>query len=391
MIDPEPILSIDSISYREITDLEDLARSCERWRTAPAIAIDTEFARERTFYPALGLIQVSDGRENVLIDPLSIDDLTPLSDLLVAPEITKVLHSCGEDLEVLHHHLGIVPTPLVDTQVAASMAGIDHSMGYARLVEHFCGVELPKAHTRSNWLRRPLTDAQKRYAALDVAYLLECNEALLDRLVELDRMSWLQDDCERLSSPERFRIDDQATFRKLARGRRLRKHQLVVLHELCMWRERQARERDLPRNFVLRENALAVLAQRRPTTPSELKQIKELDRRELERHGKTLLRLIAAARGRPPAEQPEPLPLPIDLRPYKEVIQALRGSARDIADALAVPVELLASKRQVEALLRRYLSARDPVLPKDLRGWRAEVVGNPLWTQLKRKIPDPGF
>ncbi len=384
-------MSIDSISYREITDLEDLARSCERWRTAPAIAIDTEFARERTFYPALGLIQLSDGRENVLIDPLEIDDLTPLSDLLMAPEVTKVLHSCGEDLEVLHHHLGIVPKPLVDTQLAASMAGIDHSMGYARLVEHFCGVELPKAHTRSNWLRRPLTHAQKRYAALDVAYLLECNEALLDRLAELDRTAWLEDDCDRLTSPERFRIDDQATFRKLARGRRLRKPQLVVLHELCMWREQQARERDLPRNFVIREAALAALAQRRPATPSELKQIKELDRRDLERHGKTLLRLIAAARGRPPSEQPEPLPSPIDLRPYKDVVQDLRETARACADDLGVPVELLASKRQVEALMRRYLSARDPVLPKDLRGWRAEVVGGPLLTRLKQQIPDPGF
>ncbi len=384
-------MSIESIRFREIKDVEDLARSCERWRTVPAIAIDTEFARERTFYPALGLVQLSDGREHVLIDPLLIKDLSPLSDLLVAPQITKVLHSCGEDLEVLHHHLGIVPQPLVDTQLAASMAGLDHSMGYGRLVENICRVDLPKAHTRSNWLRRPLSDAQKRYAALDVAYLLECYETLMTQLAELDRLTWLEEDCARWLSTDRFRIDDQATFRKMARGRRLRKHQLVVFQEICMWREQQARDRDLPRNFVLREAALGALALRRPSSLNELKQIKELERREVERHGKTLLRLIAQARGRPTSEQPEPMPAPIDLRPFKEVVQKLRGLARKIADSLDVPVELLANKKQAEALLRRYLSGRDPVLPKDLRGWRAEIVGMPLLHQLKAEIPNPDF
>ena len=380
-------MSIDSISYREITDTEDLARSCERWRCAPALAIDTEFARERTFYPALGLIQLSDGREHVLIDPLELEETAPLSDLLIAPEVPKVLHSCSEDLEVLHHHLGIVPTPVVDTQLAAAMAGLGYSMGYGRLVESLCDVTLPKAQTRSNWLRRPLSEAQKRYAALDVAFLLDCHWTLQARLEDMDRTHWLAEDCARLTQPERFRIDDQATYRKLARGRRLRRHQLVVLWELVMWRERQARERDLPRNFVLRETALGMLALKRPGTMDQLMQLKELDRREIQRHGKTLLRLIAQARARPVSQQPEPLPAPMDLRPFKAVVETLRGQVREIAQNLDVPVELLATKKHVEALVRRYLDAESPVLPKRLRGWREAVVGEPLLIRLRSELP----
>lgn len=363
-------MPIRDVTFHELTDTDQLARSCERRRLADFVVLDTEFVRERTFYPALGLVQLSDGKhpDLDLVDPLAIDDLTPLRDLLAAREIPKVLHSCSEDLEVFHHHLGTVPTPLVDTQVAAAMAGLDYSMGYARLVKELCGVELPKGHTRSNWLKRPLSDAQKRYAALDVEYLPRCWEVLEEKLEHLGRLHWLEEDCARLTDPARFEVDDEAVYRKIARGRRLQGPQLAALRALSRWREAQARERNLPRNFVLKEQALAAVALRRPKSIEALQRIKELDARDLKRHGKTLVRLVAETRDLPADEMPDRFPPPIDLRPHKKTVDALRKRIREVADDLSVPVELLAGKRQVEALLRRHLEGAEEPLPKALRG-----------------------
>lgn len=375
-----------NIPYRTVIDTDDLARSCERWRLAGAVAVDTEFARERTFYAGLGLIQISDGKDHTLVDPLEVEDLTPLTDLLTDPNIVKVFHSCGEDLEVFHHHLGAVPTPMVDTQIAAALSGLGWSMGYARLVEAICGVELPKGQTRSNWMRRPLSDAQQRYAALDVAYLLPCYQKLMDALTDQGRLPWLKEECDRLTAPDRFRVDDEKAFRKFARGRRLRKHQLVVLRELFMWRESSARERDLPRGFVIKDPAMQAIALRRPENFEDLRRIRELDQGALRRHGKTLLRLVAEARARPVHEQPEPTPPPLDLRPYKELLKAMKGFIADIAAEHELPVEVLGNKRSQEALVRRVLESEEPALPKALRGWREPVIGEPLERFVRRRL-----
>lgn len=379
-------MSFPNISFRTITDTDELAYACERWRHSRAVAVDTEFARERTFYAALGLVQISDGEDHVLIDPLAIEDLTPLADLLTDPGIVKVFHSCGEDLEVFHHHLGVVPTPMVDTQIAAALSGIGWSMGYGRLVEAVCGIDLPKGQTRSNWLKRPLTEAQQRYAALDVVYLLPCYEHVMEELTGLGRLDWLREECERLTAPERFRIDDEAAFRKLARGKRLRKHQLVVLREIFMWRERSARERNLPRSFVLKDAAMHGIALRRPENFEDLRRLRELDHATLRRHGKTLLRLVAEARARPVSEQPEPTPPPLDLRPHKELLQSIRSRVAEVAEEYGLPVEALGNKRSQETTLRRYLEGETPILPKALRGWRETVVGEPILDLLRRRL-----
>lgn len=379
-------MSIDSIRYRTILDADDLAHSCERWRASGAIAIDTEFVRERTFYPILGLVQISDGQDHTLVDPLEIENLDPLADLLRDPSITKVLHSCSEDMEVFHHHLGLVPKPIVDTQIAAALAGLGYSLGYGRMVETLCGEVLPKGQTRSNWLRRPLSEAQQRYAALDVAFLLQCYDQLMERLESLGRLPWLQEECERVCREDRFRIDDEAGFRKLARGKRMHRRQLVVLRELFLWREQTARNKNLPRSFVLRDNALNAIAVRRPETFDDLRRISDLQPNDLKRHGKKILQLVAVARSRPVAEHPAAQPPPLDLRPYKEVVRGLRDEVKKLAEAQELPHELLANRRQVESLLRRHLEKEDPVLPAPLRGWRQTVVGDPLVKKMRQLV-----
>ncbi|MEM8996616.1 MAG: ribonuclease D, partial [Acidobacteriota bacterium] len=156
------------VRYEWIDSAGALEAACRRWREAEAIALDTEFVRERTFFPKLGLIQVNDGVRNSLVDPLAIGDLGPFAAVLADPSVLKILHSCSEDLEVFDVHADTVPEPLFDTQVAATLLYPSNPPGYARLIQELFELEVPKGETRSNWLRRPLRDAQKHYAALDV-------------------------------------------------------------------------------------------------------------------------------------------------------------------------------------------------------------------------------
>ncbi len=356
---------------------ERLVAAAERWRRCPAIGVDTEFVRERTFYPALGLIQIADARAITLVDTVAIEDLEPLTALLEDPAVTKVLHSCGEDLEVFYHRFAGFPRNVFDTQIAAALAGLGASLGYARLVETLFSVELPKDSTRTNWLRRPLSPAQEDYAALDVAYLLPAWRRLRRDLEESGRDSWLEEELEGLFQVGRFLPPPERAYRRLGAWRSLNPRQLAVLQRLAAWRERQARRRDLPRNFVLREKALVEVARRVPRTLTALREIDSLGRRELERHGRTLLRLVRQATAQPATDLPETRP-PIDLTPHRRLIQKLRAQVAETAGALSLPPELLATRKTVEKLLRRVVAGKTPALPRELRGWRRAVIGEAL-------------
>ncbi|MCG8454981.1 MAG: ribonuclease D [Holophagales bacterium] len=359
----------------------ELARLCEGWLAEGdrPLAIDTEFVRERTFYPHLGLVQIADGDRIYLLDTEAIGELEPLAAILRQPGIPKIVHSCSEDLEVFHHRLGVLPEPIFDTQIAAGLAGLRPSMGYGVLVHELFGIQLPKAHTRSNWLKRPLSEAQLRYAALDVVFLLEIHRRLHRRLEDKGRLAWVQEDGCRLLDPGRFEVDgDEAVYRKIGRGRRLHPRQLAALRVLCAWRVDEARRRDLPRNFVLEEGALAPLTQRRPTDRRQLERIRELDRRTADRYGDTLLELIQQAEALPVEELPDPLPPGLDLTPHKAMVKKLRKRVAELAESLDLAPELLATRKTVEGLLRRHLRGAEPTLPRSLRGWRQEVVGRPL-------------
>ncbi len=372
---PRPPLLVESAG--------ELRRWCERWRRAPALGVDTEFVRERTFFPALGLLQVSDGTENVLVDPLSVEDLGPLWEVLSDPGIDKVLHSCSEDLEVFFHRFGDVPRPIFDTQTASAFAGLGYSLGYRALVARVLDVDLPKDHTRSNWLRRPLSDGQKRYAALDVAHLLPLHRWLRDRLDSLGRTAWLSEDLERLADTGRFAADPEGLYRKLSRSGTLSRRQLAVLRALCGWREHEARRRDLPRNFVLHQTCLTRLAAALPRRHADLSRISQLRPEEIRRHGHALVRLVRQALELPESELPEKPGRPADLSPHRGEIAELRRVVAETAAELQVPAELLASKKTLEALVRRHLTGRQPSLPRALRGWRREVVGARLLAALR--------
>lgn len=365
---------------------QELAELCARWRQQAAIAIDTEFMRSETFYPIAGLIQVGDGRGCYLIDPLAITDFSPLRELLLDPAVTKVLHSCSEDLEVFQRLLDLVPSPLFDTQIAAAFAGYGFSLGYAGLVKAVLNIDVPKEETRSDWLQRPLSVAQLKYAALDVAHMLVVYGKLLQQLKATGRLQWVKEDCADLVTNARQPDDFAQAYRKVGFAWKLRSQELATLQQLCIWRETEARERNVPRNRLVKEPVLWEIARRQPSDLEQLQRIRDLPPRTLRDYGDQLLAIVAASGASDPASWPERLPPPLAIREAAQ-LKRLKKHVRDLAEKLDMPVEIFVRKKEYEELLRSGLHGEEFVLPSRLQGWRFEVVGQALLALAQEALP----
>lgn len=354
----------------------ELVSLCERWSAQGAIAVDTEFMRSDTFYPIAGLIQIGDGNGCYLIDPLAIEDLSSLAELLANEQVVKVLHACSEDLEVFNTLLGVVPTPLFDTQLAAAFAGYGFSLGYAALLREMLGVEIPKGETRSDWLARPLSLAQKEYAALDVAHLLVVYGKLLQTLKQKQRLGWVKDDCAQMVASALTPEDLGEAYTKVGLGWKLKGQNLAALKLLSNWRELEARARNVPRNRLIKEQPLFEIARRMPVNVSGLQRIDGLAKRCLHEDGDTLLALLDEARSYTPEQCPPPLPAPLG-REFGTVIKAMKACVKDQADSKEVPAEVLIRKKEYEHIIRLAM-AGELSLPGRLQGWRSQVIGDGL-------------
>jgi len=277
-----------------IRDDQTLAEHCQSWRELPFVALDTEFMRVDTFYPKAGLIQIGDGKHAFLIDPLLIRDWQPLAALLEDRAVVKVLHACSEDLEVLLRLTGKLPQPLFDTQLAAGYLNLGFSMGYSRLVQEVLGIELPKGETRSDWLPRPLSETQVSYAAEDAVHLAELFTALRPRLSD-DKYAWVLEDGAELVAALRREVEPESLYRDVKLAWKLAPQQLAVLRELCAWREREARNRDVPRNRILKEHSLWPMAKSQPGNLSALAKIDEMHPRTIRQDGEFLILVIMRA------------------------------------------------------------------------------------------------
>ncbi|WP_237057960.1 ribonuclease D [Microbulbifer sediminum] len=358
-----------------VDDSAQLAQLCEKWRGQKAVALDTEFMRSRTFYPQPALVQVGDGEHAYLIDNLAIDDLEPLRELLLDTEVTKVMHSCSEDLETLERLLGAIPDPVFDTQIAAALTGMGAGLGYAATVHELLNVELPKSETRSDWLQRPLSEAQKNYAALDVAWLPPVYGVLWKRLREQGRLEWLQEDCAALVSAARNPQPPELYYQRVKGAWRLSGPQLAALQDLCAWREREARLRDMPRNHLLKESVCMNLAQQLPNHAAAMAQ-PGLEGKALREYGDILLQIIGRAAGRD--DTPPAMPRPLDRR-EGECLKQLRQRVREVAEERRLPAEILVRKKELEALVQ----SDKPCLEGRLAGWRGNVIGEPLLRELQ--------
>jgi ribonuclease D len=370
-------MAADPRAYTLIASDRELAEASRRWAAAPVLGLDTEFVRTNTFFHRLGLIQVADGRTSWLVDPLAARDLSPLVEVFRSPGV-KVLHSASEDMEVFYRTLGVLPEPLFDTQVAGALAGAGAFLSYQKLVAAYLGVELAKEETRTDWMARPLSAAQLAYAAEDVAFLVPLYERLKEDLEALGRLSWAFEDSAALLDTGRFEEDAGTAYLRVKGAGRLDRRQLAVLQALAAWREQEARRRDLPRSFVLKEGLLLDLALRRPKTMRDLEKLPSYDPRQGARDAETWLQLLEEARSRP---EPD-LPPRIAGKPFSPAVRHAENRLRDLvrkrAAALNVPPEILAPRRTLDALLRLTMGKPDPRLPRELEGWRREAIGEDL-------------
>ena len=347
-------------------DVTDLAA---RLAMRTSIGLDTEFLRERTYRAELCLIQVSAADDALCIDPIAVTDLTALADPLTSPAVVKVMHASRQDLEVLLPAVGLV-RPVFDTQIAAALAGFAAQVGYAELVRRLLGIELPKAHTRTDWSRRPLSPEQIEYALDDVRHLVPLKHALEERLEKLGRMTWLTEELAALADPSSLATEPEEAWRRLKGLRGLDPARERLARELAAWRERRAMERNRPRGWILDDAALRELVVRVPRSRAALEAIEAIPPGVLRHCGEELLARIAAAK------VPDPAPA-LDTRqrpdPVKSaLVKKLSTVNQVVATELGISPEVLATRRDLERLAE---GSEDIAA---LRGWRRTVVGERL-------------
>lgn len=366
-----------SLTTLMIDSADALTAFAARAERATELSLDTEFMREKTYRAELCLLQLAVGEQAVCIDPLAIaasgGDLAPLAPLLTAPGAVKVMHAARQDLEVLLPAIGLVQ-PVFDTQIAAALAGHPSQVGYAELVRRLLGVELPKAHTRTDWARRPLSADQQEYALDDVKYLAALRASLLDTLAAQGRIAWLEEELSGLANADALRVAPEEAWRKIKGLPALDPARQQLAQAIGAWRERRAIERNRPRGWILDDAAVREIVVRLPRSSQALAALPEMQESVARKCGEELLQLISQSGIADP-----PPPLPRRERPDPSQlarIKRLADVAAGVAKELEIGPELLATRRELEKLAagRRDLSL--------LRGWRAEVVGQKLLSAL---------
>ncbi|MEJ2565645.1 MAG: ribonuclease D [Gammaproteobacteria bacterium] len=367
----------DFNDYLLIDTTPALAELCSRLQDATWLAVDTEFLRESTYYPKLCLVQIATPELVACIDTISIGDITPFLDLVYDTKITKVMHAARQDLEIFHRLRGNLPRPLFDSQLAAPLVGYPEQMGYAPLVDALLGVHLSKAHTRTDWSHRPLSDAQLHYAADDVRYLAQLYPLLRDKLEQLHRLDWLSGDFAALIDPGQYERPPEQAWLRIKGIQHLRGHRLAALQSLAAWRERTARSEDRPRNWLLRDDTLIDLAKIQPGDKSALLRIRGVNAQVAHRHGEVLLKLIEKSKDL----EPEPLPAAaVHTRPgagQETVVELLLTAASLLGEQHRINPTLITNRKELARLIQGDLQLNL------LQGWRRKLAGESLLAVLR--------
>ena len=362
---PEPATIL---APRPISSDAGFAKACRRWAAAGVVGLDTEFIRERTYYPRPALLQVSDAQGVLLVDSTAISDYGPLEEVLANPDVLVVMHACGEDLDVLEVMTGTRPRRFFDTQLAAAFAGLGFALGYRELVATLLDISLDKGETRSDWLRRPLSPSQLHYATLDVLYLLPLYRHLSSALDRLKRSSWLEEEFEHQRRAGAAGSRSEAAHLRIRGRGALSPAGHAVLRRLGAWRETEAMARDMPRRHLLPDQALLTLASAAARDGGRLNPGRELPAPIRRRYGSVVAECIRAAL----ADGPTGADSLVDLRSHTDTLARMRDTTRQTADRLALAPELLAPRRALQSLLTATL--KDEAIPPEFQGWRGAVV-----------------
>jgi ribonuclease D len=371
----DPAQAAPNPPYAFVDRGEDLAALTARLTNDAEVALDTEFMRERTYFPLLCLVQVATDHEIACIDPLAIGDLAPLATLLTRPSVRVVLHAARQDIEVLLTRCGGFAARVFDTQVAAALLGMPPQVGYGDLVQRILGVELEKAHARTDWAARPLREEQLDYAAEDVRHLLPLRGKLELELLRMGRFAWFEYEMSRLADLTLYRTDPAEAWQRLKGLDTLDPRRAHVARALAEWRERRAMQRDRPRAWILSDETLFELVRALPGDVPALARLPTLPRAVLEKCGTELVELIAESSHL--GEQPFAGRRRTRPDPQQEArLKSLAAIVRRVGGELGLSPEILATRRD----LMQILAGRRDVEP--LRAWRREVIGEQLLAAL---------
>lgn len=349
-----------------------LEELCGLLRGQPVLALDTEFLREKTYYAQLCLLQVAAEGVVACVDPLALDSLDPLLDILYDPSVIKVLHSARQDLEIFFDLRGDLPRPLFDTQIAATLQGFGDQIGYANLVQKMLGVELDKLATRTDWSQRPLEAEQLIYAEDDVRYLFRIYHQQVEQLEAKGRMDWLQEDFDALTAIENYALSANDLWKRVRGAQKLKGVQLAMLRGLATWREQRAQKSNRPRRWVLKDEVLVDIARRGPTDITGLEKIRGLEGNVIHKNGEALLEVLREARATPSENWP--------LRPEGQRLSPAQDALVDLLMAVLrlraveneVSPAVLASRKELESLVAGSTDC------SVLHGWRGELAGHDL-------------
>lgn len=355
-----------------IVDNDSLTKFCDQLAGAKYITVDTEFIRERTYWPKLCLVQMANNEVSGVVDALADGvDLRPVFDLMDEPRILKVFHAARQDLEIFFHLNGRLPAPIFDTQVAAMVCGFGEAAGYETLVNKLAQKEIDKSSRFTDWSHRPLTNRQIEYALADVTHLRTVYDELVQQLEKNGRRGWLDEEISALTDVKVYKMDPRFAWQRV-KSRNPRPRFLAVLREVTAWRETEAQSRDLPRNRVLRDEALIEIAHHLPSSPRELARTRGLGRGLAEgRAGAEILEAVSAGKAIPDVECPtseRKQPLPRGIGPITELLKVLLKMR---CEDLDVAAKLVATSHDLEKIAAFGDKAKVPALG----GWRREIFG----------------
>jgi ribonuclease D len=340
--------------------------------------MDTEFMREKTYRARLCLVQIATRDGIYLLDPLDGPDIEPVADLIADGSTEVVVHAGRQDFEIFHERFGAEPAKVFDVQVVAGFAGYGASLPYGRLVESVTGIQLEKGESYTDWCRRPLTEAQLRYAADDVRYLLVIADVLKDKLRVSGRLGWAEDEMAHFQDGSLYSTDQNEIWRKVSGRGSLSGKQMAVLRELASWREEMAVKRDLPRGWVIKDQTLIEIARRAPKSISELKNVRGLAPKEAERSGDALLEAVARGREAGPIETPKGPSRTAQVR-ARMMAGLADALVRSRAEHAEIASEIVSTRPELEAFLGDVFDGRiDAGRQRLLRGWRKDLVGDAL-------------
>lgn len=356
-----------------VRDTDGLKELVSKLKGSEFVAFDTEFMREKTYYARLCLIQIGNESISAIVDPLEIDDLSPLGELMFDPGIVKVMHAGQQDMEILYGMFQRVPAPVFDTQVAATLAGFPQQVGYGALVQELAGVTLDKSDTYTDWAKRPLSANQIEYALNDVRYLPTIYGELKQRLEAAGRIEWLKPDFDKLQSESSYKVEPDQAWRRLKRLTSLSRPQLGILQKITEWRELEAQRRDIPRRWVLGDESLVEIARRAPRTSEQLSAVRGVG----DKLGKGSYGSLLAAVEAGLALREEDLP-------RLERKSRLRNDTEGAVDLMAALVRVRATQHDVAVPLLASRSELDRLAAGErdgsplLEGWRRTIVGDEL-------------